>query len=67
MAVSPNGDRLATISISGQLTIWNLPSLTVMKTCLPDELVQLQFSYKYCTLLNLAPHSHGLHQNLKVS
>ena len=39
MAVSPSGNRLATISISGQLTLWNLPSLKVQKTCLPNELV----------------------------
>ena len=43
MAVSPSGNRLATISISGQLTLWNLPSLKVQKTCLPNELVWILY------------------------
>ena len=39
MAVSPNEASLASLSLSGQLCIWDLPSCHLKSKWLPEELV----------------------------
>lgn len=39
MAISPNEAALATLSLSGQLCIWDLPSCHLRSKWLPEELV----------------------------
>lgn len=40
LSVSPSGNLLATLSISGQLSLWDLPSLRLKQQWVPDQLVR---------------------------
>lgn len=47
MAVSPNETSLVSLSLSGQLCIWDLPSCHLKSKWLPEELVRNLFLYVY--------------------
>ena len=44
MAVSPNETSLVSLSLSGQLCIWDLPSCHLKSKWLPEELVRNSIS-----------------------
>ena len=42
LSVSPSGKMLASLGISGQLCLWDLPSLRLRQQWVPDQLVRAQ-------------------------
>lgn len=46
LSVSPSGKMLASLNISGQLCLWDLPSLRLRQQWLPDQLVRAWFLVK---------------------
>ena len=62
MSMSPSGSLLASIDVSGNLTLWDLPSFRLKRKWTPQELVS-DMHYNddnYCVLYFtfLSTHSH---------